>query len=237
MIDWSRIEPWQYIVDTVALEYSKKFEMVEIEDVRQILYQWFVEHPNKLNEWEAIGPKDAKNLIYKSLRNQALDYCQKWKAKSVGYDTGDLFYYAPDIVEAVLPSVLRNEYNVAHRLNLGRIGRPSAPSEGGNLMTMMLEIDYAYWKMGKEDRTIIFMRHAESMDFKEISNYLSLGSEDAARMRHRRAINRLIKKLGGFKPFNDEDLPDKVEEQEDEVKETDVSSDEGNGYQDWSDRD
>jgi len=214
-MNWERIEPWQYVVDAVAVEYSRKFDMVEIEDLRQSLYQWFMEHPNKLNEWEAKGEKDAKNLIYRSLRNQALDYCQKWKAKSVGYDTADLYYYTSEVIEALLPAVLRSEYNTAHKLNIGRVGRPSAPAEGGNLVAMMIEIDYVYWKLGKEDRRILFMRHAESLDFKEIANFLSLGSEDAARMRHKRAVNRMIRKLGGFKPFPDYDTEDKEEETED----------------------
>lgn len=213
-MNWERIEPWQYVVDAVAFEYSRKFDMVEIADLRQVLYQWFAEHPNKLDEWETKGPRDAKNLIYRSLRNQALDYCQKWKAKSVGYDVTDLYYYTSEIIEAVLSPVLRGEFHTAHKLNIGRVGRPSAPAEGGNLMAMMIEVDYFYWKMNKEDRKILFMRHAQSMDFKEIANLLSLGSEDAARMRHKRAVNRMIRKMGGFKPFNDYDLPDREEEPE-----------------------
>jgi DNA-directed RNA polymerase specialized sigma24 family protein len=213
-MNWERIERWQFIVDSVALEYSRKFDMVEIDDIRQSLYEWFAEHPNKLDEWEAKGEKDAKNLIYRSLRNQALDYCQRWKAKTIGYDVSDLYYYAPEVVEALLPPVLRSEYNTAHKLNLGRVGRPSAPAEGGNLVAMMIEIDYAYWKLGKEDRRILFMRHAEAMDFKEMANFLSLGTEDASRMRHKRAINRLIRKLGGFRPFPDNDYPEKSEEEE-----------------------
>ena len=72
-MDWDSIEKWDYIVTAVASEYRRKFPMVELEDIRQSLYQWFTEHPNKLKDWEAIGEKDAKNLIYRSLRNQALD--------------------------------------------------------------------------------------------------------------------------------------------------------------------
>jgi DNA-directed RNA polymerase specialized sigma24 family protein len=214
-MSWFEIQRWDFIVDNVALEYSRKFDMVDIEDLTQVLWMWFSEHPNKLKEWEAKGDKDAKNLLYRSLRNQALDYCQKWKAKSVGYDVSDVYYYNNEIVEALLTPVLRSEFNVAHKLNLGRVGRPSAPSEGGNLMAMMVEIDYVYWKLGKDDRRILFMRHAEAMDFKEIANLLALGSEDAARMRHKRAVNRLIRKLGGFRPFPDYDYPDK----EDEIEE------------------
>jgi RNA polymerase sigma factor (sigma-70 family) len=211
MIEWERIQRWQYIVDSVTAEYHKKFE-IEPEDIRQALYQWFVEHPVKLDTWEAIGEKDAKNLIYRSLRNQALDYCQHWKAKSGGYETSDLFYYEADMVEALLPSVLRGEFGVTAKLNLGRPGRPSAPNEGGNLMAMMIEIDYAFWKLPKDDRKILFLRHAESLDFAKIGEELDMGTEDAVRMRHKRAIKKLIHKVGGFRPYRDDDLEPQTEE-------------------------
>jgi len=205
VIEWERIERWQYIVDSVSTEYHTKFD-IDTADIRQSLYQWFVEHPNKLDTWEAIGEKDAKNLIYRSLRNQALDYCQHWKAKSGGYETSDLFFYEADMVEALLPSVLRGEINLSQKLDLAGGGRPTAPSEGGNLMAMMIEIDAGYWKLHKDDRKLLFLRYAESMDFGDIAGEMKLGSEDTARMRHKRAIRKLINKIGGFKPYRDEDL-------------------------------
>lgn len=208
-MNWERIERWDYIVVAVATEYHKKFPLCELEDIKQSLYQWFAEHPNKLDTWEAIGEKDAKNLIYRSLRNQALDYCQRWKAKSIGYDVSDLYYYEPALVEILLPTVLMGNFHIAPKLNLSGAGKPSAPAEGGNIQVMLLEVDSAYWKLSKEDRKLLFFRHAESMDFKEIANYLSLGTEDAARMRHKRAIKRLVDKLGGRKPYQDEDTESK----------------------------
>jgi DNA-directed RNA polymerase specialized sigma24 family protein len=210
VIEWDRIQKWDYIVDSVASEYQLKFK-IDIKDIRQNLYQWFVEHPNKLDTWEAIGEKDAKNLIYRSLRNQALDYCQAWKAKTGGYETSDLFFYQADMIEALLPSVLRGEINLAHKLNLGGTARPSAPSEGGNLMAMMIEIDAGFWKLGKEDRKLLFLRYSESMDFQAIADEMKLPSEDTARMRNKRTIRKLINKIGGFKPYRDEDLPEKSE--------------------------
>jgi len=213
VIEWERIQKWDYIVDAVASEYHLKFK-IDIKDIRQNLYQWFVEHPNKLNTWEAIGEKDAKNLIYRSLRNQALDYCQAWKAKTGGYETSDLFFYQADMIEALLPSVLRGEINLAHKLNLGGTARPSAPSEGGNLMAMMVEIDAGFWKLGKEDRKLLFLRYSENMDFQGIADEMKLPSEDTARMRNKRTIRKLINKIGGFKPYRDEDLPEATENTE-----------------------
>ena len=205
-MDWNRIEPWDYVIDAVSAEYHKKFNMVELKDIKQSLYQWFFEHPNKLDEWEKIGEKDIKNLIYRSLRNQALDYCQEWKANTSGYETSDLYYYEMDMIEALLPSVLRGEMVTGHKLDLGGVSGTFAPAEGGNLMAMMIEIDYAYWKLSKDDRKILFLRHAEGLDYKFIADTLELGSEDTARMRQRRALARLVRKLGGFKPYKDNDL-------------------------------
>ena len=204
-MNWERIEPWDYVVIAVASEYHKKYTMVELDDIKQSLYQWFVEHPRKLNEWEAIGPKDAKNLIYRSLRNQALDYCQKWKAKSLGYEVSDLFYYDPEVIENLLPAVLLGYDADAPKLNLGMPGKPPAPAEGGNLMAMLVEVDLAYHKLSTEDRTVLFHKYAESMDYGSIATAMELGSDDAARMRHNRAIKKLINRIGGFKPFSDGD--------------------------------
>jgi DNA-directed RNA polymerase specialized sigma24 family protein len=214
-MDWNRIKEWDYVIDAVASEYSKRFKMVELKDIKQSLYQWFFEHPNKLNEWEKIGEKDAKNLIYRSLRNHALDYCQEWKANTSGYETSDLYYYEAGLVEALLPSVLRGEISIGHKLDLGGVTGTRAPAEGGNLMAMMIEIDYAYWKLSKDDRKILFLRHAETLEYKLIADILELGSEDTARMRQRRALNRLIRKLGGFKPYNDVDLEKQDEDSTD----------------------
>jgi len=222
-MDWKRIERWEYVVTAVASEYAKKFTICEYEDIKQALYQWFAEHPNKLDTWEAIGEKDAKNLIYRSLRNEALDYCQRWKAKTVGYDVSDLYYYEPGLVEVLLPAVLMGNFHIAPKLNLSGGGRPSAPAEGGNIQVMLLEVDSAYWKLSKEDRKLLFFRHAESLDFKEIANFLSLGTEDAARMRHKRAIKRLVNKLGGYKPYYDEDL--EPTEQEDNTSQEQQETD------------
>jgi RNA polymerase sigma factor (sigma-70 family) len=238
VMNWDRIEPWDYIVDYVSIEYHRKFTMVEVSDIKQSLYEWFATHPNKLDEWEAIGKRDAKNLIYRSLRNQALDYCQRWKAKSLGYDTSDLHYYDPEVIEILLSPALRGEVGVQHKLNLGMPGRPPAPAEGGNLQVLMLEIEGAYWKLSKEERRILFLRHIESMDYKEIANHLNFSSEDAARMRVNRAIKRIVYHLGGFRPFLDKDtqsIPQDeisdIEDREESNKEQDDNDSGGSDYE------
>jgi len=211
---WERIQPWDYIVLHVADEYHKKFNMVDREDIRQSLYEWFVLHPLKLTEWEAFSKKSTQNLLYRSLRNQALDYCQLWKAKTLGYEMSDVFFYDAAVVEAILPSVLRGDVTEAPKLDLGMPGRPSAPAEGGNLMAMMAEVKAGFIKLSTEDKNILYQKHANSMTYGAIAEELELPSDDAARMRHKRAIKRLITRLGGFRPFLDKDEAQEVGQDE-----------------------
>ena len=213
-MNWERIEPWDYIVAHVADEYHRKYNMVAREDIKQSLYEWFVSHPRKLTEWEGFSKKSAQNLLYRSLRNQALDYCQYWKAKSIGYEMSDLFFYDADIIEALLPAVLRGDVTEAPVLNLGMPGKPSAPAEGGNMMAMMAEIKAAYLKLSTEDRHILYHKYAGSMSYSEIATELTLPSDDAARMRHNRAIKKLITRLGGFRSYLDKDEASEVGQNE-----------------------
>lgn len=207
-MNWETIEPWDYIVSHVADEYHKRYNMVEIDDIRQSLYQWFLEHPRKTAEWNALGKKSAQNLFYRSLRNQALDYCQLWKAKSLGYEPSDLFFYEPVMVESLLPAILLGDGTEAPKLNLGMPGKPPAPAEGGNMMAMIAELKAAFIKLNEEDKNILYQKYANSMTYAEIAKELTLPSDDAARMRHNRAIKKLITRLGGFRPYLDKDEPD-----------------------------
>jgi hypothetical protein len=125
------------------------------------------------------------------------------------------------MVEALLPSILRGEFTVMPVLNLGKTGRPPAPSEGGNMMAMMVEINSAYNKLSKEDKVVLFFKYAESLDYAAIAAEMELGSEDAARMRHNRAIKKLITRIGGFRPHLDKDSSDSNAEVPDDVIHTD----------------
>ena len=227
-MNWERIQPWEYIVAHVADEYHKKFTMVDREDIRQSLYEWFVSHPRKLTEWEGLGKKSAQNLLYRSLRNQALDYCQQWKAKSIGYELSDLYFYEPAVVEALLPSILRGDVTEAPVLNLGMPGKPSAPAEGGNMMAMMAEIKAAYLKLNTEDRHILYHKYANSLTNAAIAEELALPSDDAARMRHNRAIKRLITRLGGFRSFLDKDETTDIRQDDSHNEDNDREKEEAN---------
>lgn|ERR1019366_3386312 len=208
-MDYDRIQPYEFIVSSVSREYHRKFDMCDVPDIRQALYEWFLEHPNKLANWESLSVKETKNLIYRSLRNQAFDYCQEWKSKTLGYEKDDNFYYTPEMVESLLPQILRDEdIERLPIVNLGKTGGGrGAPAESGNINTMIADVKKCYERLKQDDKKAIFMRFALSFGFAEIASQMGLQSEDAARMRVKRAVKNIVLGTGGFKPRVEEDDP------------------------------
>ena len=209
-MDYERIKPWEYVISGVAREYHRKFDMCDIADIRQAIYEWFLEHPNKLASWEILSKKETKNLIYRSLRNQAFDYCQWWKAKTLGYEKDDLFYYTPEMVENLLPQILRDEEaDKIPVLNLGKTGGGhGTPAESGNMDTMIADISRGYNGLSKDEKKVVFMRFGLNFPFAEIAEQMGLNTEDSARMRVKRAVKHIVVRNGGYKPKVEPDDPD-----------------------------
>lgn len=99
------------------------------------------------------------------------------------------------------------------------------------MMAMMVEIDKAYSKLNKDDKVVLFYKYAESLDYGDIAKEMELGSEDAARMRHNRAIKKLITRIGGFRPFSDRDTSESVEEHRESTEQEVETPDKEEGHE------
>ena len=82
------------------------------------------------------------------------------------------------------------------------------------MMAMMAEIKAAYLKLSTEDKHILYHKYAGSLSYAGIAEELALPSDDAARMRHNRAIKKLITRLGGFRSYLDKDETEQVGQDE-----------------------
>jgi DNA-directed RNA polymerase specialized sigma24 family protein len=178
--------------------------MLDVQDIRQELWVWFLEHPNKVKSWEKMDDKESVKLIARSLRNCAKDYCQKEKAKIAGYNVEDNYYYDKQVLEFILPAVLRGDTTSPSMLELGFSATKKVASEGGNWFAMMADVDKALKKLNEEQFNIVYLRFGDGSDNGTLAKELSI-SEDAARMRVNRAMNSLLNILGGARPRKERD--------------------------------
>lgn len=198
--------PYKEMMLRIASDYHKKYPMVETDDFQQEMYLWFVSHPRKFKEWTTLEQKDSDKLIAKSLRNQCLKFGEREKARSQGYDLSDLYYYDISVVEAFMPSIITESYEMPAKIkDLGNQVKSGEISDGMNWLALRSDIAKGYYKLSEAKQNILITRFAN-----EQTDWSVLGQEwgtsaDGARMKVQRALASILQNLGGWKPYNDQD--------------------------------
>lgn len=200
------IEEYNDVVQQLSSEYARRYNMLERDDIAQELWVWFVGHPRKYREWSELEQKDRDKLIAKSLRNAALKYCEREKAKKSGYDSSDLYYYDASVVEAFLPSIIAGTYSIPVSIqDLNAKFGTGNLSEGNNWLSLRSDIAKAFESLSDVKQNILRLRFSiDSPDWSLLAKDMD-STPDGARMKVQRAMNSLVKNLGGWKPYYDPD--------------------------------
>jgi hypothetical protein len=201
-------EDYESVVASIANEYHRKYPMVEQQDIRQTLWMWFVTHPVKYKEWSVLEQKDKDKLIAKSLRHAAIKYCEQEKARTVGYELLDLYYYDVSVVEAFLPSIISESYEIPTKIkDIGSQVKSNEINDGNNWLVLRSDIASAFYKLTDAKQNILRIRYStESSEWSEVAKDLDTTAE-GARKKVQRALASLVRNLGGFRPKSESDEP------------------------------
>ena len=200
------ISEYNEMVQTLASDYSRKYSMLERDDIAQELWVWFVSHPRKYKEWSALEQKDRDKLIAKSLRNAALKYCERAKSQKIGYDMSDLYYYDTSVVEAFLPSIIGETYEIPTKIkDLGSQVKSNEVSDGNNWLALRSDIASGYYKLTEAKQNVLRLRFSiEQPDWATLAKDMD-STPEGARKKVERALASLVKNLGGWRPYHDKD--------------------------------
>ena len=212
-----QVNDYYDMVQQIASEYRNKYQMVERADIEQELWLWFAEHPNNIAKWKAEqDEKSCDKLIAKSLRNAALDYCVKEKAVAEGYNATDNFWYSKDFVKMLIPGVLTDNWEKLETAmtNMGRSTK--APSESGDWMAYGADIRDAFSKLTEVEQNLVFLFYAQDVDSTQLHEVTDSDrpSVKATAMAANRALNKIVRNLGGFPPYKDEDNEEVTSEEQ-----------------------
>lgn len=199
------INEYRSLVKTVAAGKHKEFPMVAMDDIEQELWMWFITHPAKTKEWEEMeSKKDSTKLFTRSLNNHANRFCQYEKARSIGYEVVDLTFYQRNVVEQLLPSVLSGDWSQPIYFDMTSDRHTQAPNEGGSLMAMQADISSAFEKIAESHQNTLLQWYLHNRNSKDLAKIFQT-NEKTARMRVTRAIDAIIKKLGGHSFYTEND--------------------------------
>jgi len=131
----------------------------------------------------------------------------------------DLYYYDATVIEAFMPSIISESYEMPAKIkDLNFKAVKSDPSnDGNNWLVLRSDIATAFYRLTEAKQNVLRIRFStDNNEWSLIAKDLKT-TPDGARMKVQRAINSLIRNLGGWRPFADEDAP-VIEEDDDRTE-------------------
>jgi hypothetical protein len=118
----------------------------------------------------------------------------------------DLYYYDVSVVEAFLPSIIGETYEIPTKIqDLNAKFGSGAAADGNNWLSLRSDIASAFYKLSEQKQNVLRLRFSvDSPDWTMLSKDMD-STPDGARMKVQRALNSLVKNLGGWKPYHDQD--------------------------------
>lgn len=203
---------YDHLAASIAFEYARKFRRygVDTQDVLQELRIWTFRHPNKISEW-AESEGGAEKPLARTLRHEALAYCQQQKAEVLGYRVSDLHYYSrKELQKVLLPSMFDRESWVEPPVSDDNGRRAGDPATGGNWVAILADVARAFIQLSESDQSLLKMFHLDGMTNVLVADMLSV-TPQAASKAHHKALGRLLDVLGGERPQSTHDDVDGCE--------------------------
>ena len=178
----------------------RNFIIGDNNDIRQELWIWSEKKRKKIQEW--LDPAQDENdyqrglhALEKSMYRAGDRYCRTQKAMRSGYAVRDEVFYNRNVLEIILPEAWSKITDVGVHVEEGP-KPPSNPSEGGNRIATLFDIQKALRKLHPEDRNVIEFRFRDGLEPHEIADILGCSKSTVYR-KIRTALNRMVEILGG----------------------------------------
>jgi RNA polymerase sigma factor (sigma-70 family) len=199
------------LVPSVVMTIQRRYKaFVEKGDLLQEAWAFVLSRAEQFNELlsdeNEVQRKWNEKRIAWQIRRNLERYARKEKAAKSGYQINDEAYYDTITIAQLLPFVIKSVVldtaleQSQVLVNDGTPKKPSAPSEGGNLLAMLVDIKKAYQKLEKEEQDILRLRYYENHTLQQLAEYLECHISTADR-RCQTALRKLQNEIGGDSPF------------------------------------
>jgi DNA-directed RNA polymerase specialized sigma24 family protein len=192
------------VVTAVAHALARDFRAyTSAQDISQELWLWVFRHENKVLEYVDREDKDEQNrglrALHKTMMRLAMVYCRREKAKAVGYLPSDEYFYTRSLVSALIMAVHNEGKMVVNQVSEGT-RRAKLASEGNDILAMISDVESALEILDPSQQELLHRVYGEGVDVTVIAAESGV-TRQAVDGRVNRALDRMIKELGGEYPY------------------------------------
>lgn len=196
------------LISVVAVQLHYKHRMAALadsDDIRQELWVWFSKRKDKVLGWVDPSQTDDEqdkgwHSLRKSLYRQGDRYLRTQKAKRIGYHVRDEVFYDEAILDELLPHIWDVIDDIGQAHDDGSPKPPSNPSEGGNRIVSLFDVQIALKKADDDDKKLLMLRYRDGIEPSDLAKLYECNRTTIDR-RLRRALKRLSTTLGGESPW------------------------------------
>lgn len=192
-------------VKAVATSVGRQHHyLLPVEDLIQEGWEWVLLNTRKLEGWweddDSPNHTAVRRLLKSSLRVHLHNIVMKERYRRTGCKPGDFYFYTSQVVEELLPEVL-DGYQPSQMAEMDvYVSKSRKPNEGFEREAMRADIRSAFIQLSPDDKRLLWDRYgAGGLDVSVIATTYDTTNRQI-RYRLSRAINRIIRSLGGEQP-------------------------------------
>ena len=151
------------------------------------------------NTQDELDQRRGWKATVKTLHRQADRLCRAEKARRIGYETRDEAYYPKSMVELLLPHIWDITDDIGQQHDEGP-KPPSNPSEGGNRLASLFDVQRAVSKLDEQDRELVELRFRDEIILDDLASHFECSRTTIDR-RIERVLDKIVELLGGESPW------------------------------------
>ena len=196
------------ITSVLAYNLSKKYHrFAEQSDIKQAMNEYAWKRKDKVNEYLMREEENERRMGYKAfstfMRRAGERYARKEKARALGYELGDEYFYRIEMIENLIKVLGSEDAHLTNQVldpDVHGVKAKKQASEGNNLLAMLADVDRAMKKLDPRTQGILNSRFAHDQPLTEIATAWDISPQRVEQLVIK-GIKDIADKLGGVTPY------------------------------------
>ena len=193
---------------SIAWGLSKRYHrFVELADLRQAMNEYAWTRRDKVAQYlireDPIEIKQGYKAFSTFMRRAGERYARKEKARTLGYELGDEYFYRLDLIENLIKVAGTDESYLANQVfdpDVHGVKAKKPANEGNNLAAMIADVDRAMKKLDPRMQGILTSRFVNDMPLADIAEAWDISPQRVEQLVIK-GIKDIADKLGGVTPY------------------------------------
>jgi len=196
------------ITSSIAWGLSKKYHrFAEFEDIKQAMNEYAWKRKDKVSEYLLRDDEVERKMGYKAfstfMRRAGERYARKEKARALGYELGDEYFYRLVMIETLIKVLGSEDAQLTNQVmdpDIHGVRAKRQASEGNNLLAMLSDVDRAMKKLDLRTHSILNSKYSSDLSLAEIAKEWDISPQRVEQIINK-GLRDISEYLGGATPY------------------------------------